>query len=176
VGSQRHDRVVDAVVTEAHALVTFDPEAPPEGLDATVDAALRGAATPPGPPHEHLVRVRYDGEDLDAIAEATRHSVGDIVALHAGRPYTVAAIGFLPGFAYLRGLEPTLVVPRRATPRPRIARLSVAVAGPYSGIYPFASPGGWNLLGTALDFVPFDPASGARLALGDRVTFVPVAP
>jgi UPF0271 protein len=169
-------RVVDAVVTEAHALVTFDPSLPPEGLDAAIEAALRGDAPATTPPRAHVVRVRYDGEDLDAIASATGHSVRDVVALHVGRSYTVAAIGFLPGFAYLRGLDPALVVPRRPTPRPRIARLSVAVAGPYSGIYPFASPGGWSLLGTALDFVPFDTTSGARLALGDRVTFVAAEP
>jgi UPF0271 protein len=171
-----HDRVVDAVVTEAHALVTFDPESPPEGIDRAIDAALQGTGAPAPAPRHHVVRVRYDGEDLEAIASAAGRSTRDVVALHAAGTYTAAAIGFLPGFAYLRGLDPGHAVPRRATPRSRIAALRVAVAGPYTAIYPFASPGGWNLIGTAIDFAPFDAGAGARLALGDRVTFVPEAP
>jgi UPF0271 protein len=81
-------------------------------------------------------------------------------------------IGFLPGFAYLRGLDPRIVVPRRPSPRARIAPLSTGVAGPYTGVYPFASPGGWNIVGVAVGFTPFDARSGAKLALGDRVLFV----
>jgi len=78
----------------------------------------------------------------------------------------------LPGFAYLRALDPRLVLPRRATPRPRVPALSVAIAGPYTGLYPFASPGGWHLLGTAVGFAPFDAHTGAAMSLGDRVRFV----
>jgi UPF0271 protein len=171
-----HDRVVDAVVTERHALVTFDPAAAPEGLEAVFDAAIHGAAPSPAAVRDHVVRVRYDGEDIAAVAAAIGRTPPEVIALHAGRPYTVASIGFLPGFAYLQGLDPSLVVARRATPRPRVPARSVAIAGPYTGVYPFASPGGWNLLGTAVDFTPFDAEGGARLALGDRVTFVAEAP
>jgi UPF0271 protein len=124
---------------------------------------------------EHIVRTRYDGEDLETIAAASGRSARDVVALHTERVYTVAAIGFQPGFAYLRGLDEALVLPRRATPRSRVPANSVAIAGPYAGVYPFASPGGWNLLGHAVDFAAFDRDRGARLALGDRVTFVEVA-
>ncbi len=163
-------RVIDAVVTEAHAMVTFDPAAPLGGLEDAIAAALSARAPAP-PPRLHTILVRYDGPDLDDIAGRTRLTRAEVVARHAGREYVVSAIGFLPGFAYLRGLDPGLVVPRRASPRPRVPPLSVAVAGPYTGIYPFASPGGWHLLGTALGFSPFDARSGAALALGDRVLF-----
>lgn len=95
-----------------------------------------------------------------------------MVALHTGAVYEVAFVGFLPGFAYLRGLDPRLVLPRRAAPRTRVPALSVAVAGPYAGVYPFAAPGGWHLLGTAVDFAPFDAVTGAAMAAGDRVRFV----
>jgi UPF0271 protein len=170
-----HPGVLDAVVTEQHALVTFDPAAPPRGIEATIEAAI---AESPGDAaidvRDHRVSVRYDGEDLAAVAAAVGRTPREIAALHAGRPYVVAAIGFLPGFAYLRGLDPALVVPRRGSPRPRVAAGSVAVAGPYTGVYPFASPGGWNLLGRAVDFEPFDRVRGAHLSLGDRVTFVEV--
>jgi UPF0271 protein len=174
-----HDRVVDAVVTERHAVVTFDPAAAPigpEALAAVVDAAMRGGTPAASAAREHVVRVRYDGEDLDVVAAAIGRTPKEVVTLHAGRPYTVASIGFQPGFAYLRGLDPALAVARRATPRPRVPACSVAVAGPYTAVYPFASPGGWNLLGTAVDFAPFDREGGACLALGDRVTFVAEAP
>jgi UPF0271 protein len=162
--------VIDAVVSERHALVSFDPRTPPAG----VVEAIEDAATAPSPSNgerEGAIPVRYDGTDLQEIAATTGLRVDDVVDLHVGATYTVAAIGFLPGFAYLRGLHPKLVVPRRATPRARVAPFSVAIAGPYSGVYPFASPGGWNVIGTAVGFKPFDASSGAALSLGDRVRF-----
>lgn len=122
------------------------------------------------------MRVRYDGPDLDEVSRRLATSTAEVVSLHTATTYTVAAIGFQPGFGYLRGLDRRLVLPRRDTPRPRVPALSVAIAGPYTGVYPFASPGGWHLLGTAVDFCPFDAERGAALALGDRVRFVPEHP
>jgi UPF0271 protein len=167
--------VLDVVVSERHALVCFDPTAPPEGVEEAIERASSQPDAAP-PPREHVISVRYDGADLDEVAGLAHLKPEDVVALHTGATYVVAAIGFLPGFAYLRGLDPRLVVPRRETPRPRIAALSVGIAGPYSGVYPFASPGGWNLVGTAVGFVPFDARTGASLALGDRVRFRRIAP
>ncbi len=168
-------RVVDVVVTERHALVTFDPDLPPDDVDGAIGRAIEGAA-PASHSRLHEIRVRYDGEDLEDVARVAGVSAGEVIALHVSREYVVAAIGFLPGFAYLRDLDPRLIVPRRPVPRPRVPARSVAIAGPYSGVYPFASPGGWSILGTAVDFSPFDADSGARMALGDRVRFVREAP
>jgi UPF0271 protein len=189
-----HPRVVDAVVTEGHALVVFDPASPPDGLDDALARAMAGAD--PGdclalrelpackdvlagvsgaPGRAHVIRVRYDGEDLSEVAHTVGATREDVIAMHAAALYVVRAVGFLPGFAYLRGLDPRLTVPRRKTPRPRVPPQSVAVAGPYTGVYPYASPGGWNLIGTAVDFMPFDVDAGALLALGDSVTFAPVS-
>jgi UPF0271 protein len=168
-----HPGVTDAVVTERHALVTFDPAAPPLHLESVIAAALTATPLEP-PPEEHVAHVRYDGADIDEIARTLGGTRRDVARIHAAGRYVVAVIGFLPGFAYLRGLDPRLEIPRRKTPRPRVGALSVAVAGPYTGVYPFASPGGWNLVGTAVDFTPFDVRKGASLALGDRVTFVEV--
>lgn len=167
--------VVDAVVTERHALVAFDPGHPPVDVAVAIAQAL-SEPTPATAPGQHRVHVRYDGEDLDEVAAATRMSRGDVVSLHTAPEYVVSAVGFMPGFAYLRGIDERLFVPRRERPRPRVTPLSVAIAGPYTGVYPFASPGGWNLLGVAVGFAPFDAASGATLALGDRVRFVQVDP
>jgi UPF0271 protein len=169
--------VVDAVVTEEHALVTFEPAVPPsrESLAAALEVGLAtpdDSDTRPG----HVVTVRYDGVDLEHVARTVGMTTGEVVAAHAAATYRVAILGFLPGFAYLRGLDPRLVIPRRDAPRPRVPALSLGIAGPYTGIYPFASPGGWNLLGVVVGFTPFDERSGARLQLGDRVRFTPEAP
>lgn len=168
-------RVVDAVVTESHAMITFDPAAPPEGVAEAMEAAL-SAPLPAMAPRRHVVRTRYNGPDLDEVARVANMARTDVIALHTAAEYVVSTVGFLPGFAYLRGLDPRLVVPRRSSPRPRVDALSVAIAGPYAGIYPFASPGGWHLLGTAIDFSAFDAASGGAFTLGDRVRFVEADP
>lgn len=169
--------VVDALVTEEHALVTFEPASPPS-IDSLATALRPAVRAPDGQnvPREHVLRVRYDGPDLDEVARASGMTVARVVDVHAAPTYEVAFVGFLPGFAYLRGLDPRLQLPRRTTPRPRVAALSLGIAGPYAGVYPFASPGGWNLLGTVVAFVPFDGTHGAHLQLGDRVRFTPEAP
>jgi UPF0271 protein len=165
--------VIDVVVTERYALVTFDPSAPPTALR---QAFARALAEPlrSDAPREHRVDVCYDGPDLDDVARLTALPREEVISLHASASYVVAAIGFLPGFGYLRGLDPRLSVPRRPSPRTRVPALSVGVAGPYTGVYPFDSPGGWNLLGTAVGFAPFTLQRGAALAVGDRVRFVRV--
>jgi UPF0271 protein len=167
--------VVDAVVSERHAVVVFDPGAPPAGVPDAVDRALCGPSHT-APPREHTIRARYDGPDLAEMAARAGVTPREIASLHAGGTYVVAAIGFLPGFAYLRGLHPHLVAPRRPSPRARVPALSIGVAGPYTGVYPFRSAGGWNLVGTAVDFTPFDAHAGASLGLGDRVRFEAVLP
>ncbi|MDA0632468.1 allophanate hydrolase subunit 1 [Nonomuraea sp. MCN248] len=93
------------------------------------------------------VPVTYDGADLESVAEAAGISVDEVVARHTGRELVVGWLGFAPGFAYLIGLDPVLHMPRLATPRTSVPAGSVAIAGPYSAVYPTASPGGWRLLG-----------------------------
>ncbi|MFL5358951.1 LamB/YcsF family protein [Archangium sp.] len=162
--------VVDVVVGEAHACVYFDPAAPPEDPRRLLGRLV----VAPVPVEERplvTVRVRYDGPDLEAVAERVGLSVDDVVLLHASREYTVRTVGFLPGFAYLGEVDARIAVPRLPTPRPRVAALSVGLAGRRTAIYPLASPGGWNLIATAVDFTAFRPESGALLGLGDRVRF-----
>ncbi|HBX9997705.1 TPA: 5-oxoprolinase subunit PxpB, partial [Klebsiella variicola] len=97
-----------------------------------------------------------------------------VVELHASVEYLVWFIGFQPGFPYLGGLPPALATPRRAEPRVRVPAGSVGIGGAQTGIYPLATPGGWQLLGrTALTL--FDPArkEPALLRVGDKIRFVP---
>lgn len=118
------------------------------------------------------IPVIYDGEDLDEVAELTDLSRNEVITLHSQASYTVAYLGFSPGFGYLTGLNPALHVPRRAVPRTSVPAGSVAIAGPYTSVYPSASPGGWRLLGhtsTVLWDVRRDPPS--LLGPGTRVRF-----
>jgi len=131
------------------------------------------------PRREHAIAVVYNGPDLASVAEALGITVEEAIARHAGASHVVELLGFLPGFAYLSAPSGApLPAPRRPSPRPRVAAGSVAVAASFSGIYPFASPGGWNLVGRVVDAVPFDPSRDppALLAPGDVVRFAPVSP
>jgi UPF0271 protein len=163
-------RVVDAVIAEEHACVYFDPDAPPEEPRLALARLLRLPAPVDARPPIPL-RVRYDGPDLEAVAERAGLAADEVARLHAARDYTVRCVGFLPGFAYLGEVDPRIAVPRLPTPRTRVPALAVGIAGGRTGVYPFASPGGWNLIGTALDFTAFTPERGAMLRLGDRVRF-----
>lgn len=164
--------VVDVVPGHRTVLVTWVDE-PPRGLAALAARALEERDTAEGG-RTVEIPVVYDGADLEAVGDLTGLSVAGVVAAHARPVYTVAFLGFAPGFAYLLGGDERLYVPRRETPRTRVPAGSVAIAGPYSGVYPREGPGGWRLLGTT-DVVLFDPRRQrpALLAAGDRVRFVP---
>jgi KipI family sensor histidine kinase inhibitor len=99
--------------------------------------------------------VVFDGEDLADVARLTGRGVAGVVRALTTAELTVAFCGFAPGFGYLTGLPDDLRVPRRATPRTRVPAGSVALAGPFAGVYPQASPGGWQLVGRT-DAVLFD--------------------
>ncbi len=125
----------------------------------------------------HTLAVAYGGDagpDLPTLAERAGLDEAAYVARHAAVEFTVAFLGFQPGFPYLRGLPDDLHAPRRASPRVRVAAGSVAVGGSYAGIYPTSGPGGWQIIGhtTACLFDPLRDAP-ALLMPGDRVRCVP---
>ncbi|MGW0121679.1 5-oxoprolinase subunit PxpB [Streptomyces sp. NPDC003327] len=130
-----------------------------------------------GPPHARVGRavelpVRYGGPDLAEVAGLWGVSVEEAVRIHSGTEFRVAFCGFAPGFGYLTGLDERYAVPRRATPRTVVPAGSVALAGPYTGVYPRSSPGGWQLIGTT-DAVLWDAGRepAALLEPGTRVRF-----
>jgi KipI family sensor histidine kinase inhibitor len=94
-----------------------------------------------------VIGVRYGGDDLAEVARRTGLTPAAVVERHAAGEYTVAFCGFAPGFAYLRGLDPALHLPRRDTPRTRVPAGAVAIAAHYTAVYPAPSPGGWHLIG-----------------------------
>ncbi|MBV8758744.1 MAG: allophanate hydrolase subunit 1 [Deltaproteobacteria bacterium] len=153
--------VVDVVVAREDVGVYFAEVPAPRELVLGDDAD--------DPPREHVLHATYDGADLDDVARATGLSTRDVIERHAAAMYTVDTIGFRPGFAYLAGLDPALVLPRRATPRPRVPAGSLAIADVFTAVYPGESPGGWHLIGRIAE--PMFGPDGARLSLGDRVRF-----
>jgi KipI family sensor histidine kinase inhibitor len=142
-------------------------------LREAITAALRDPAVPGegSAAPAVVIPVRYDGPDLDRVAAAAGCSPLAWAQAHAAASYTVAFTGFAPGFAYLAGLPDRLCAPRLDEPRARVPAGALGVGGSWTGIYPRAMPGGWNLVGSsdaALFVAERDPP--ALLMPGTRVT------
>jgi len=126
-------------------------------------------------PRRVEIPVHYGGSfgpDLLAVAEHCGLSCDELIKHHSGTDYEVLCLGFLPGFAYLGGLDPLLHCPRKTRPAARISAGSVAIGGGNTGIYPVASPGGWHIIGRTM-CVLFSPqlSSPCLLQAGDLVRF-----
>lgn len=119
------------------------------------------------------IPTRYDGPDLDAVAEMTGLARADVAERHAAVTYTTLFLGFVPGFGYLGPLPAELAVPRRPVPRTHVPAGSVAIAGAQTAVYSIDSPGGWWLIGRT-DLALWDPTREppALLRPGTRVRFV----
>ena len=162
-------------------IVAVEAGAPPDKIFDWLGEKIRSALkarsrrTRSTSPREIEIPVCYDGEfalDIEDVAQAAKLSADEIAHRHAIAPYRVNCVGFTPGFPFLSGLPSELATPRRATPRTKIPAGSVAIGGAQTGIYPFESPGGWNVIGrTPLQL--FDPnrETPALLRAGDRVRF-----
>lgn len=168
--------VKDLVPSYTTLSVFYDPlRTDYQAISRLVVAMLKRAPgdPPAGTAREFTIPVTYDGADLAEVADRAGLHADDVVARHSGRWYDVYLVGFTPGWAYLGELDASLVLPRRASPRQRVPRGAVAIAGRQTGVYPFAVPGGWHLIGRT-DTVMFDTSHGALLRVGDRVRFEPV--
>ncbi len=171
----------DVVPAFASVAVFFQsPRADLAALEGEIATRLARMETggPQPSPRTHEIPVCYGGEFGPDLAEVAHHagmSADDVVAAHHGAEYLGHAIGFLPGFPYLGGLSPRLVTPRRPTPRSEVPAGSVGIGGGQTGVYPIASPGGWNLIGrTPLPLFEASREQPALLRAGDRVRFAPL--
>ena len=168
-----------AVPAYASVVLRFDPLRiePTQAETFAAELLTRGdsvLAAPTGPPRLVEIPTTYDGPDLAATAERSQLSVDELVSLHAKRDYTAYFLGFMPGFAYCGRLDPNIVSSRLGRPRERVPAGSVAIADGQTGVYPFASPGGWRLIGRT-ELAMFDPSATEPVLIraGDRVRFVP---
>lgn len=134
-------------------------------------------AAPVAPPRVIDIDVHYggeDGPDLEAVAEWAHCTADEVVERHASRTYRVYMLGFVPGFAYMGTVDRSIAAPRRRAPRERVPAGSVGIAGEQTGVYPIATPGGWQLIGRT-SAAMFDAArpEPSLLRTGDLVRFVP---
>jgi KipI family sensor histidine kinase inhibitor len=145
--------------------------------------SLRACAADPGaillPPAEVVhVPVLYGGEagpDLHHVAEHNGLAAEDVIRIHSSADCLVYMLGFTPGFCYLGGMDKRIATPRHETPRLKIPAGSVGIAGEQTGIYPFESPGGWQLIGrTPLRLFNPDSRPEFLFSAGDYIRFYPV--
>jgi KipI family sensor histidine kinase inhibitor len=125
------------------------------------------------------IPVSYGGEfgpDLDEVAAICGITPAQVIGLHSSKTYVAYFLGFVPGFAYLGELPDALATSRLATPRRSVPPGSVAIAGKQTGVYPFATPGGWRLIGrTPIAMFRPDRNGMSLVSIGDRVRFTPVS-
>jgi len=183
LGLARHrlEGVYDLVPSFTTLGVHFDPNVvggadPYARVEAWVCATARESVPAEAKAsREHVLPIRYGGEagpDLPVVAERARLTEREAIARLSEALYSVGAIGFAPGFPYLLGLPVELNTPRRATPRVWVPAGSVAIGGPFAGIYPTTTPGGWNLIGrTTSRLFDLKGKPHSLLRVGDRVRF-----
>ncbi|PTA68418.1 5-oxoprolinase subunit B family protein [Deinococcus arcticus] len=166
--------LLDAVPALGQVTLLFDPLRTDAGPLAQAVRRLlaTGSAEPAHPGRRLTIAVTFGGPDLPWCAAHAGLSEAAFIQALCAAPLEVAFVGFTPGFAFLTGLPPGLQMPRLAAPREQVPAGSVALGGPWAGVYPRATPGGWRLVGHTA-FQPFDLARAEPVPwrAGDRVRF-----
>ena len=172
-----HDRILEVITGYRSFLIIYDPLViHPEKLQQEVLRLKKQSEAYALPPSKVIeIPVRYGGEwgpDLEYVARSNGLSTDEVVRLHCSCEYMIYMSGFTPGFPMLGGLSPQLWTPRRETPRTAVPAGSVGIGNRQTGIYPFSSPGGWQLIGRT-DVRLFDPDRDPMVLyrLGDRIQF-----
>ena len=169
--------VLETVPGMNNLMVVFDPLlADPEAVEAEILSAWQASSSGDvmGPLREVEVQFGGDDSDLAELAAAKSMSPETLVSLFTAPVYSVAAVGAMPGFVYLSGLDPALATPRNPRPRSAVPAGAVIIGAAQAGIMPITAPSGWHILGqTSLSL--FDPrrTRPALFAAGDRIRFVP---
>ena len=174
--------VLELVPTYTSVCIHYDPLVLSyDDLLQVIGRLENGAAEDLENASERIVEIPvcYGGEygpDLAFVAEYNGLTVDEVIKRHSEGVYLVYMLGFLPGFAYMGGMDETIACPRLTSPRTKIPAGSVGIAGAQTGIYPLSSPGGWQLIGrTPLKMFAIDGEKTTfALSAGDRVRFVPI--
>jgi inhibitor of KinA len=174
--------IVDLVPGYASLLVVYNPfDTGSRAIRDWIEALLARQLVPAASAIRMVrVPVAYGGEfgpDLEWVADFHGISSAEVIYLHTAATYRVYMIGFMPGYAYMGELPEQLATPRKETPRTRVPAGSVGIAQRQTGIYPAASPGGWQIIGRT-PIALFDPHTWppAALGMGDMVQFDPISP
>lgn len=173
--------VVEVIPTYRSLLIIYNPVmTDPAGLQKlleTLEARLGDINIPP--PRTVEIPVCYGGEfgpDIDTVAKTNQLTVSEVIELHCEPEYLIYMVGFTPGFPFLGGLSEKLHTPRLETPRTLVPEGSVGIANNQTGIYPIASPGGWQLIGrTPVKLFAPRRKNPFLYQAGDRIKFKPVS-
>ena len=173
--------VFDFLPTYRSVLVYYDPlSVSPDAVQSQIARLLQSPdAEAAANPRVALIPTLYGGDmgsDIGFVASHAGITEQEVVDIHSATDYLIYMMGFSPGFAYLGGLDERIITPRLESPRTQIPAGAVGIAESQTGVYPVASPGGWQLIGrTPLKL--FDPARNppALLSAGDYVRFTPIA-
>ncbi|MBS7529306.1 5-oxoprolinase subunit PxpB [Hazenella sp. IB182353] len=173
--------VSDIVPTYAAIAIVYDPLIWDYGVirkQIAEQLTYTSISTPP-PTSIIEIPVCYDpvfGPDLERLAVHHQLTTEEVITMHSMPVYRVQFIGFAPGFPYLSDVHPKIATPRHQTPRFTVSAGSVGIAGKQTGIYPFTSPGGWQIIGrTPIPlFDPFRPEP-SFLHAGDHIRFIPIS-
>lgn len=180
---QRPAGVTELIPGARTVLIQFDPDRTSSTALAAELADRSGVSGPVGGGSERgleddrqleevEIPVVYDGPDLDEVARLTGLVPAEVIERHHSARYLVAFTGFAPGFGYLSGGDPALVVPRRSTPRTKVEAGAVGLAGEFTGVYPRPGPGGWQIIGhTEAATWDLQRTPAALLRPGVRVVF-----
>jgi KipI family sensor histidine kinase inhibitor len=177
IGQAGIEGVVETVPSMRALMVCYDPLATSRArLEPAIDRLIARGLPTDRTSRQVTVPCCYDdpefAPDLAEVAERTKKKVEDVIAGHVASRFKVYVLGFMPGLAYIAGLEPSLYLPRRSQPRVRVPRSSVAIAMDMTTIYPFESPGGWHLIGrTPLWMFDQRREQPVFLAPGDSLMF-----
>lgn len=172
--------VTDLVPTFRSLLVNYDPlQTSASELKARLATLLDNVDSQASEARQLIIPVCYEGEhapDLEDVARLTGMSPAEVVETHSNTLFHVYMLGFVPGYPYMGDLPESLVLPRRADPRMRVAPGSVAIASTMTAIYPLESPGGWHLIGaTPVKLFDVERQPPALFRPGDKVRFEPVS-
>jgi len=171
--------VIETLPTYRSVLVQVDPlviDMP--AFEARVHEILAGLATDGRPPRRWIIPVVYGGEfgiDLEDVAKSHGLTTDEIIRRHSSRTYRVAMLGFLPGFCYLSGADPSIALPRRTSPRLKTPAGTVSIGGVQALFASVEAPSGWHLLGRTpvRNFMP-DRDPVFLVGAGDEVVFRPI--
>lgn len=173
--------VIETIPTYSSLLVNYDPVVVRYSELCEILGSLEGdRGSAAADSFVYSIPVCYGGEfgeDLSDVASHAGLSAEEVVRRHSAVCYRIYMLGFLPGFAYLGGLDETIACPRLSSPRKSIAPGSVGIGGNQTGVYPVASPGGWRLIGkTPLKLYDPNRSEPILYRAGDHIRFEPVSP